>query len=43
MPRGADTLSLIPSAVWCEGLDPKWLVLCGWFSHPLLRVLTASP
>ena len=25
MPRGANTLSRIPSAVWCEGLDPKCL------------------
>lgn len=43
MPRGANTLSCIPSAVWCEGLDLKGLVLCDWSSHTLLRVLIASP
>lgn len=43
MPRSANTLSRIPSAVWCEGLDFKGLVLSGWSSHTLLRVLAASP
>lgn len=34
MPWGANTLSRIPSAVWCEGLDPKCLFCAAGPPHP---------